>query len=255
MKYEIYYAVACSTGKVRSINQDNFYCPDEKCLNVVNDGLDGVKSYKAYSADYPAFAIFDGMGGEQYGEVAASIAAETFSKLKCEIKSDNIEDFLISSCYQMNNNITTFAKQKSVKFSGTTVAMLMCSDKEIYACNIGDSKIYHYNNKKLVQISKDYVINTLKNKKPALSQCLGIPENKFIIEPYIVRRTNSDNDYYLMCSDGLTDMLSEDEIENIISKIPDVEICVNTLLETTLSRGGRDNVTIILCKIQERNLN
>ena len=254
MKYEICYAVACDTGKERTINQDNFCCPDQQYLNAINNGLDGVKSYKSCSTAYPSFAVFDGMGGEQYGEVAASIAAETFNELNHNKKSDGIKDFLITSCRKMNNNITTYAKQKLINCIGTTVAMIIFGKKEICACNIGDSRIYRYNNESLTQISKDHTIDIYKGNKPSLTQFLGIPESEFTIEPHIVWKPYNDGDYYLICSDGLTDMLGEEEIESIIIENSDVKVCVENLLENALSRGGRDNITIILCKIKRRNI-
>jgi protein phosphatase len=248
MKYEIHYALTCNTGKVRGINQDNFWCIG-KYLEEKNDGLKLIESGKINSASYPTFAVFDGMGGEQYGEVAAYIATKTFDSLCGDFRSPDIKNFLINACKQMNSNITNYAKQKYVECVGTTAAILMFGKKEIYACNIGDSKIYHYDNKKLTQISKDHIVDLFKNKKPPLSQFLGIPENEFIIEPYLTHKLYNDGDYFLLCSDGLTDMLTEDEIKNILSKNKDVKRCVDTLLEKALFNGGIDNITIILCKI------
>ena len=153
---------------------------------------------------------------------------------------------------QKNDNITSYAKQKLVECVGTTAAMIMFGEKDIYACNIGDSKIYHYDNKKLTQISKDHVVDIFKDRKPPLSQFLGIPEIEFMIEPYITHGLYNNDDYYLICSDGLTDMLTEDEIKNILSKNKDVRLCVDILLENALANGGIDNITIILCQIKKQ---
>ena len=248
MKYEIYYALACNTGKVRVINQDNFWCVSEY-LQEKNNGLDSLKSGKINSENYLAFVVFDGMGGEQYGEMAAYIAAETFDNIYKDKKVVDIKDFLIDSCKQMNDNITAYAKNKSAECVGTTSAMIMFGKKGIYACNIGDSRIYRYDNKNLNQISKDHVMDIFNDRKPPLTQFLGIPETEFAIEPYIVQESYNNGDCYLICSDGLTDMLKEDEIKDIISENKNIKICVKILLEKALLNGGRDNITIILCKI------
>jgi len=251
MKYEVYFAVACNTGKVRKTNQDNFYCSGDY-LESINDALDSIKSDKISTESNPAFAVFDGMGGEQDGEIAAHIAAKTFDKLCRSIGPKDTNNFLLDSCKQINNNITDYAKQKYASCVGTTAAMLIFSKKEIYACNIGDSKIFCYDDKTLTQISKDHVIDIFKDRKAPLTQYLGIPESEFIIGPYIAQGLYKDGDYYLICSDGLTDMLSEDEIKNIISKNKDVKICVDILLEQALSKGGKDNITVILCNIKKK---
>jgi len=251
MKYNICYAIACNIGKVRSINQDNFWCVG-KYLEATNNGLESIENGEVSFKDYPAFAVFDGMGGEQYGEIAAHIAAETFNSLRNKASPPDIKGFLIDTCKQMNNSITAYANEKSIECIGTTAAIVMCGDKEIYICNIGDSKIYQYQNKNLSQISKDHVIDIFNDRKPPLSQFLGIPEIEFIIEPYIAHGIYNDGDCYLICSDGLTDMLTEEDIKNILSNNKDIKTCVNILLDDALLKGGIDNITIILCKIQKR---
>ena len=254
MKYEINYALACNRGKLRGINQDNYWCLG-KYLDAANDGLESVESGKTDFENHPAFAVFDGMGGEQYGEIAAHIAATTFDNLiqdKKEKKLPDIKDFLLDSFKQMNTDITAYAKQKLAECVGTTAAMIMFGKKEIYACNIGDSRIYHYDNKNLTRISKDHVMEMFGGRKAPLTQFLGVPETEFIIEPYIAQKSYKDSDCYLVCSDGLTDMLPEDEIKNIIAQNDDIKLCVEILLESALSNGGRDNITIILCKIKKQ---
>jgi len=251
MKYDIHYSVVCNTGKVRTINQDNFWCSG-KYLEAKNNGLDSTESGLVSFESYPTFAVFDGMGGEQYGEIAAYIAADTFNNLYSNEKPTDIKEFLIEACKKMNKSISDYSDQNLLENMGTTAAMLMCGEKEVYICNIGDSKIYHYDNKKLIQISKDHVVDIFNDRKPPLSQFLGIPEIEFIIEPYIAHGLYNDGDFYLICSDGLTDMLSEDEIKNILSINKDVKVCVDILLEDALSKGGTDNITIILCKIKKQ---
>jgi protein phosphatase len=130
--------------------------------------------------------------------------------------------------------------------------MIIFGEKDIYTCNLGDSKIYRCDNKNLTQISKDHVIDIFNDRKPPLSQFLGIPESEFIIEPYITHGAYNDGDLYLICSDGLTDMISENMIKNILAENKDVKICVDILLEKALANGGTDNITVILCKIKKK---
>ena len=252
MKYDIYFAVACNTGKIRYINQDNFWY-EGKYLEAKNNGLKTVDSGCVTSGQNPAFAVFDGMGGEQYGEIAAYLAAKTFDEFYRETKVQDIRNFLREACLKMNGVITASAAERRVENMGTTGAMIMCGEEEIYICNIGDSKIYQYHKKKLAQVSKDHVVDIFKNRKPPLSQFLGIPEKEFMIEPFIASDISRDGDYYLICSDGLTDMVPDAEIKNIIDQSKDVKSCVEILLENALANGGRDNITIILCEIRKQS--
>lgn len=121
--------------------------------------------------------------------------------------------------------------------------------KAIYACNLGDSRIYRHFQGKLQQISTDHVISGKMLGKAPLTQYLGFQEENMALEPSIVEIGYQTGSSYLICSDGVTDMLSDEEIQEILSKTGTAEEKVEELLEMALSRGGRDNVTMILAQI------
>ena len=121
--------------------------------------------------------------------------------------------------------------------------------KEITLCNIGDSKIFRFSDGKLEQISKDHVALMEFAVKPPLTQNLGIPSTEFVIDPYLAQGKYNDGDIYLICSDGLTDMVTNREIADELANNPFSE-ALNNLLNKALENGGRDNITIILCKIE-----
>ena len=241
MEYEVYFAAACSTGKVRKINQDNFWC-GKKYLKAKNKGLKTNIYGKTSSKKWPAFAVFDGMGGEQDGEVAAYIAASAFDKLYAGSK-EKTKHFLAESCKKINSRIIDYTRRQHLECVGTTAAMLMFGEDRIYLCSIGDSRIYRYKNNDLAQLSKDDTDN-----KKALTQFLGIPESGYRIKPRKNQKYYNNGDLYLICSDGLTGMLSEEEIKNILSENADVKTCADVLKKSALEKGGMDNITIILCK-------
>ena len=91
----------------------------------------------------------------------------------------------------------------------------------------------------------------ITNRKPGLTQFLGISEEEFQVEPYVRYFSPRNQEQYLMCSDGLTDMVAEDEIRKILSEKITVKEKVQNLLTLALDKGGRDNITMILCEVWE----
>ncbi len=249
MNYKILYSCVCHIGNVRSKNQDNIIC-DGTYLEIndknVKSLLCGVKSSKTASV----FGVFDGLGGEACGDVASYIAAKNAAELK--IKKDAVSA-LADYCDRTNREICFYADNNQVPAMGTTAAILVFTRKEITLCNIGDSKIFRFCRGVLEQISTDHVISAAYGVKPLLSQKLGIPPTELVIEPYYARRLYNDGDIYLICSDGLTDMLTTAEIAKTLAANSVKEACTE-LLKKALSNGGRDNTTIILCKIERERL-
>ena len=84
---------------------------------------------------------------------------------------------------------------------------------------------------------------------PPLSQNLGIPPDLFVIEPHVARVKYNIGDIFLLCSDGLTDMVDLSSIKEILSRIP-FEKATESLVDAALSNGGKDNITVILCRIE-----
>lgn len=245
MYYDISYACVSHIGKIRTINQDNFVC-DRHYMEVNGETVEfplcGVKSTKENSV----FGIFDGMGGEEYGEIASYIAAKDAKNI--EIGKKSVKNFM-EYCQKANNRIFDYAIQNGISSMGTTAAMVGFTKKNITICNIGDSKIFRFSEGRMEQISKDHVVTTQVGGKPPLSQNLGIPPSEFIIDPYLAQGKYKNKDLYLICSDGLTDMVTTKEIKEILN-IESVEESVMSLLKRALDNGGRDNITIILCKIE-----
>jgi len=250
-QYNIDYAAVCHTGKIRDKNQDNFWC-DSVHLDSENDGFPGCLSGTLDIALNSALCVFDGMGGEQQGEMAAYIAAKEFDAIyKTKDKSDT-KTFLVDACIEMNDEICKYQKENHIRQMGATAAILMCGSDGVYACNLGDSRIYHYHKNKLTQLSHDHVHVRVGDRKAPLTQSLGIPETEFTIEPYISKGLYRSKDRYLICSDGLTDMANDDDIADVLRQNLSLQETAEMLLNMSLDRGGVDNITIILCEVQTK---
>lgn len=253
MAYQIEYAYTSHIGKVRGNNEDNFWCCGET-MEANNQGTEGVIMGKAAQSQNPVLAVFDGMGGESCGEIAAYLAADAcgrhYNENKKDLK-DQPEQFLDEICRSMNRAVYEYSLENRVRSMGTTMAMLAMGDEALYACNVGDSRLYQANNGKFQQISIDHVLKGGPFGKAPLTQYVGIPEDSMRLEPYISQLECQPGMRYLICSDGMTDMLSDGEIADILTREIPVKEAVEILLDRALKKGGRDNVTIILCEVRE----
>ncbi len=247
MHYEIFYSCISHKGNIRSTNQDNFIC-DKRFMNSDATGVVFPLNGNVISTTPTLFGVFDGLGGEECGEIASFIAAQTAS---CEINSKDSIAFMKNLCFNANHQICKFMKENLIYSMGTTAAMLLFSKHNITLCNIGDSRIFRISENEMFQVSMDHVSISPFGKKPFLSQNLGIPPEEVVIEPYFSSGDYFNGDKYLICSDGLTDMVSENEICQIICS-NSINDSTNLLLQKALENGGRDNVTIILLEVKQK---
>jgi protein phosphatase len=227
-----YYAIS-DCGKVRKQNQDRFLIPDNKQQ----------KSNECQMLDAPVtVAVFDGMGGESSGEVAAMIAQQVSEAVFEKYPDCSLKKLI----QQINIQICKYMQENDIKSMGTTAVLLRLKDDVAEVCNIGDSRAYRVADKKMMRLSKDHAMNV--GSKRVLTQNLGIPESEMVIEPYHICRKVGNGDIFLLCSDGLTDMVSEKRILNIINNC-EFEEAGQLLFNEAMENGGKDNTTIVLCKV------
>ena len=257
MAYQIEYAYTCHIGKIRNNNEDNFWCCGDS-LEAQNQGMSHIRSGYMKQSEYPLLAVFDGMGGESCGEMAAFLAAEAcgehFKTAKDGIRNDP-EEFLNEICESMNQAICDYGRTNKINSMGTTAALLAFAEDAVYSCNLGDSRIYKSDREKFYQISQDHVLGRSLFGKAPLTQYLGMEEENLQLEPSISRQEIKIGDRFLLCSDGITDMLSDGEIADILSRDFPVAKTVEILVDRALKKGGRDNITVVLCEIMEQPRN
>lgn len=256
MKYHLISACISDRGNIREHNEDNLYF-DGKFFPEEHTGLKKAVVMGRDTETICCFAVFDGMGGACCGETASYIAAsefhEKFQELEHIMKPP--KQFLREACFKMNEKICEEAVIKKAQGMGTTAAILYFHMNQVYVCNLGDSPIFRMRNGCLETIYEEHTNRKfleeqgLTEKKPLLTQCLGIPPEEMTIQPYIAKGEIRPGDQYLVCSDGLTDGLSGEMIAEILKRPAGADVCVQELLACSLAQGTRDNVTVILCRV------
>lgn len=247
MKYKIQYAGICLQGLVRLNNEDNYWCLDH-CLPMDHRDT-GLFSGSFSSADGTAFGVFDGMGGEECGEAASFLAAEEFGEQIQYRKGGWTEEEETALCHEMNRKVLAFAEQNHAPGMGTTAVTLCFGTEGVHGWNIGDSRCYRYSEKKLYAMSTDHALTSPVTRRSRLTQCLGIPESEFLLEPAFYSAGYRSGDLYLLCSDGLTSMVGPVRLESVLSEETDISEKLNRLSDMVFKKGAEDNVTMLMFEI------
>lgn len=252
MKFCIEAACDCDKGKIRQNNEDNLWF-DGTCLERENDGLEQPLTMEGTLKNGWICAVFDGMGGENFGEYASFAAAQQMEK-----KTGTIADAFASPqkrlgrlSERLNDAVRAEQRKLCTERMGSTMVMLHFSGRYAYVCNLGDSRAYHFRDGVLKQLSEDHVerMPGRSVRKAPLTQYLGMDTDELILEPHIAREELKPGDRYLLCSDGLTDMLTDAEIGAVMKEHECAKEAAEALVGQALAHGGKDNITVIVLRL------
>ena len=200
------------------------------------------------------------MGGHAGGEVASKIAVDTIcayleSLWNTEISPQQLMQDAIDKANQaiVNDQAANLVRSDM----GTTVVLLIFRDKQPWYCHIGDSRLYRFRGAKLEQISEDHtwiaraiqtgVVNPDEAKshpwRHMLLQCLGREDLKSVTAREVEWKAG---DRFLICSDGLTEELSDDRIAHQLKSLRNGQQAAQSLIDSAKLRGGRDNITVVI---------
>ena len=240
---EIEFAYMTHPGKIRKRNQDNLICVQDY-LPLEHDKTDEPVRGIAILDSPLLFGVFDGMGGEDHGEAASYLAAKTAA-----LRKPTNENDLDPLCREMNKNICTYVSKHHIRSSGTTASLLLFDQRGVTTCHIGDSRIYRCREGVMKQLTKDDVWPFFRGRKAPLLQCLGIPENEMHIKPHIDHYSTELNDIYVICTDGLSDTMEQNQIVEILSSDINLRYITQMLMDRALEIDGKDNITILLNRV------
>lgn len=200
--------------------------------------------------------LADGMGGYNNGEVASKLAVNLFIDFYRKSKEKRLINKIYNALINTNKNVYNEAL-KNDKYSGmgTTIALLVIYNDFAVIANIGDSRIYHYSNNILHQLSEDHSWvkeigltdeeAKLHPKRNIITRTIG---KKADVIPYLHTVPIKKGDIFLLCSDGLTTHVSDQQINKVLGSSVTLQEKQNFLLKLALDAGGSDNITIILAQ-------
>ena len=210
------------------------------------------------------FAIADGMGGYAAGEVASQMAVDTltacwesghYGDFAPDPKLPKLGDQLVRAIKTANRAIfDEAARDEAKRGMGTTVIAALFSPRKqrAFLAHVGDSRIYRYRAGLLEQLTQDHTLGALLGvpgrRGAQLTRALGIAPD---VEVDLLVDTPEAGDLYLLCSDGLSKMVPNEEIQTMLASTEDLDADVARLIAEANERGGKDNVSVILVRIAD----
>ncbi len=247
-KFELHIASLSDTGLKRDNNEDSISTNASKGIAI----------------------LADGMGGYMAGEIASAIAVTTLQERLEEAVdngfSDANEGRILSAGIEVANHAIYTAAQGNPMYQhmGTTLVSVLLSEDTIHYAHVGDSRLYRLRENQLTQITADHsLVNELLEKGFYTEEEAANADNKNVItramgvKPQVRPDVDScpaiENDTYLMCSDGLTDLV-EDQIitEILINNRDSAHNACEQLVELANNNGGKDNVSVIVMQIRPK---
>ncbi len=230
------------------------------------------EDYFSLMEDEQLFIVADGMGGHSSGEVASRLAAETVSEFYQRTKDEDatwpykmdrslsyIENRLVCGIKLANYKIYE-AASRDIRFKGmgTTIVTCLINGDKIYVAHVGDSRCYRLRNGLFEQVTRDHsLLEDYKDAKPDMTaeEERNFPHKNVITRALGMRDTVQvdirteevmDSDVFLLCSDGLSGMISDDHMKQILTSSEDLERCVAELVDQANRAGGTDNITTLI---------
>ncbi|GEE00569.1 serine/threonine protein phosphatase [Gordonia spumicola] len=230
------YIARSDRGLVRSNNEDSVY------------------------AGARLLALADGMGGHAAGEVASQLVIQALRTLDDDAPGGDLLSALERATQAGNAAIAEQVEASpELDGMGTTLTAILFAGSRIGLCHVGDSRGYLYRDGALTQITRDdtFVQSLVDEGRITAEQAHSHPQRSLImraltgqeVEPTLSMREARAADRYMLCSDGLSDVVSEETIADTLGSIADHKACADRLIELALRSGGPDNVTVVVADV------
>ena len=239
---------ASKTGSVRSNNED---------MILVDKKLIRNKSFWTMvdldATDRLIVALADGMGGHSCGEVASQVTLKNlsffFNDLPKGLSPGELNETICEWLVSINNIIYSKGVEESqYRDMGTTLVAMLYYNQQFYWMNCGDSRLYRFHDGQLIQFTTDHSLNTLTGStehSSIITNCIGGGCKTSYVDMTQCTSEVLQGDSFLICSDGLSDMISDETIGKLMNEGVDA----NRLCDAAIEAGGFDNVSVAVIKI------
>ncbi|MEA2199103.1 MAG: family protein phosphatase [Solirubrobacteraceae bacterium] len=230
-------------------------------IPLTHTGLQRRENEDSVLASPPLFVVADGMGGAQAGEVASQIAVDAFAEGLPDEGSP--EERLASVAHTANQRIYERSRTESERAGmGTTLTAAYLGENDLSIAHVGDSRAYLFRDGELTRLTQDHSLmaELIRRGKLTEEEAADHPQRSIITralgpEPDVAVDTWTypvkAGDVILLCSDGLTSMISEAQVAEILRTSPGLDRAAQALIDEANRAGGRDNITVILFRLEE----
>jgi serine/threonine protein phosphatase PrpC len=258
-RQRIYVRVAgrTDTGHVRSHNEDSFVVADLTGGALLGEG----KSERFDVGERGVLlAVSDGMGGAQAGEVASALVVESLTRaLRARPKGESADALLSDAVEKAHKTVVETGERQGMKMGATLTAAYVCGTN-VYLAEVGDSRAYLVRRGQITQLTKDqsYVQLMVDGGLITEAEASGSPYQNIILQAMghqpkvsvaLGKLELRGRDCLLLCSDGLTKHVSDDEMRETLLGAPDLATAASRLVDLANTRGGTDNITVVLAGV------
>ena len=234
---------ATNVGRKRKINQDSIFASDKPVGNLPN-----------------LYIVADGMGGHNAGDFASRYTVNTVREYIAGSREKNPIKLINEAIQLANRGILKEASEHSEMFGmGTTIVVTTIVDEYAYTANVGDSRLHLFDGGELRQITKDHsLVEEMVRLGELSEEDARTHPDRHIITRAVGASDEVDVDFFdyqmppdsmiLMCSDGLSNMVEDEEIRRIIAQPSDISSKTRELIDEANENGGKDNIAVIIVK-------
>ena len=226
-----------------------------------HQGLVRSSNQDSLLVDQGVYGVADGMGGHKGGETASRVAVQV---VKNALRGKKAEKRTLEVAVEAaNRRIFDMARHDSaLSGMGTTLTFLWEAEENVHLCHVGDSRAYLWRGGELKQITDDHslVAELLRSNmispeaarthpyRNVITRAVGVDP---VVTADIFTHSKQEGDLWLICSDGLTNMVPDETIESILKDAENEDTAADELLALALERGGTDNISFVLCRVTE----
>jgi protein phosphatase len=208
-------------------------------------------------------AVADGMGGHAHGEVASSVAIAAMSSLDEDARGGDLLTDIEAAVRNANRQLHEMvARDPSLKGMGTTLTAMLWNGPEMALIHVGDSRAYLLRNGELYQITHDHTLvqSLVDDGRITQEEAASHPQRSILlraldgsgeVDPDLTLRVAQVNDRYLLCSDGLSTVVSAETLHHTLTTLDDPDAVVRQLIDLANRGGGPDNITCIVADVVE----